>query len=107
MSKTVKRILLAIAGIAGLVILISAALFLFADINAYKPRLEKTASEALGMEVRIGGRLGMGFFPGVHVRLDDVRVRNRGAEIASAKEAALQIALLPLLHGEVRVEKIR
>ncbi|MHB8910626.1 MAG: AsmA family protein [Syntrophales bacterium] len=105
--RRLKRILFAIAGITGLLILISVALFLFADINAYKPRLERTASEALGMEVQIGGRLGIGLSPGVHVRLEAVRVRNRGVEIASAKEAGLQIALLPLLHREVRVTEIR
>jgi hypothetical protein len=32
------------------------------------------------MEVRIGGRLGFSLFPGFHVTLEDVRIRNRGAD---------------------------
>jgi AsmA protein len=58
------------------------------------------------MEVRIGGRLGIGLFPGFHVTLEDVRIRNRGADVASAKETILGIELLPLLHKELRIVKI-
>jgi len=56
--------------------------------------------------VRIGGRLGFGLFPGFHVSLKDVRVRNRGADVASAEKIRLGVALLPLLHKEVRIVKI-
>ena len=104
--RGLKRILFTAAGLAGLLILIAVALALFLDINAYKPGLEKAASDALGMEVRVGGRLGIALFPGVHVKLDDVHIRNREMEIASAKEAGLEIALLPLLHREVRFTRI-
>ena len=106
MSKSLKCILFAIVGIIGLVILIAVALFFFVDTSVYKPRVERAASEALGMEVRVGGRLGIGFFPGLRIRLDDVHIRNRGMDIASAKEASLEIALLPLLHKEVRIRRI-
>jgi uncharacterized protein involved in outer membrane biogenesis len=106
MSKSLKNILFAIVGLIGLLILISVALFFIVDTSVYKPRLERAASEALGMEVHVGGRLGVAFFPDLHVRLDDVHIRNREMEIASAKEANLEIALLPLLHKEVRIMRI-
>jgi AsmA protein len=106
MSKSLKSIFFAIVGLIGLLILISVALFFFVDTSVYKPRLERVASEALGMEVHVGGRLGIAFFSGLHVRLDDVHIRNRETEIASAKEANLEIALLPLLHKEVRIWRI-
>ncbi len=106
MSKSLKGILFAIAGLVGLIILISVSLLLFFDIDAYKPRLEKAASEAVGMDVHIGGRLGITLFPGLQVRLEEVRIRNRGMEIASVKEANLEIALLPLLRKEVRIGRI-
>jgi AsmA protein len=107
MSKSLKSILLAIVGLIGLLILISVALFFIVDTSAYKPRLERAASDALGMEVHVGGRLEIGIFPRLHVRLDDVHIRNRGMDIASAKEARLEIALLPLLHKEVLIRRIR
>ena len=106
MSKSSRSILFIIAGTIGLLILLSVALIFFVDASVYKSRVERAASEALGMEVRVGGRLGIGFFPGLHVRIGDVHIRNRGMDIASAKEARLEIALLPLLRKEVRITRI-
>lgn len=106
MSKTLKIILFAVGGLVGLLVLVALALLLFVDVNAYKPRLERAASDALGMEVHIDDRLGIGLFPAFHVTLENVRIRNRGADVASAKEASLEIDLLPLLRKEVRIGKI-
>jgi uncharacterized protein involved in outer membrane biogenesis len=106
MSKSLKIILFAVGGIIGLLVLIAAAVPFFVDINSYKPRLEAAASGALGMEVSVGGRLGIGFFPGLLVTLEDVHIRNRGTDVAFAKEARLRIDLLPLLQKEVRIGKI-
>jgi len=98
MSKSLKNILFAIAGLIGLLILIAVVLILFMDAGVFKSRFEKAASEALGMELLVGGRVGITFFPELHVRLDDVLIRNEGIEVAAAKEAVLEIALLPLLE---------
>ena len=46
----------AVGGLLALLLLAAAALVLFVDVNAHKPRLEEAASDAMGMEVRIGGR---------------------------------------------------
>jgi len=105
MSKS-KIIVSAISGFVALLVFGAVALFLLVDVNAYKPRLEATASEALGMEVRVGGRMGIGFLPGLRVTLADLHILNRGAEIAAAQEARLRIDLLPLLQGEVRIGRI-
>jgi hypothetical protein len=106
MSKPQKIILFAIGGLVGLLVLIAVALLVFVDANAYKPRLEAAASDTLGMEVRVGGRMGFGLFPGLLITLKDVHIRNREADLVSAKEARLEIDLLPLLHHEVRIGKI-
>jgi len=106
MSKSQKIILFAIAGLVGLLVIIAAALYLFADVNAYKPRVEAAASDALGMEVRVSGKMGIDLFPGLQVTLDDVQIRNRGTDLVAAKKARLGIDLLPLLHKEVRIGEI-
>ena len=49
------------------------------------------------MEVRVAGRLKITFFPRLVVTLADVRVRNRAAEVASAKEATISIDLVSVL----------
>src|SRR5882762_7064396 len=92
-------ILYTVVGFAGLLALSATALLFLVDANVYKPRLETTVSRALGMEVSIRGQLGFAVFPRLRVKLEDVQLRNRGADAASAKEAALQIDLLPLLRN--------
>lgn len=107
MANKRKIALFAAGGIFGLLILAVVALVLFLDVNTLKPRLEAAFSDALGMEVRIGGRLGIGLYPGFHITVEDVRIRNRGADVASAKKAFLEIELPPLLHKEIQVVKIK
>jgi uncharacterized protein involved in outer membrane biogenesis len=107
MSKSLKSILFTIVGLIGLLIVIAVTLIFFVDTSVYKPRLERAASDALGMEVHVDGRLGIAFIPNLHFRLDDVRIRNRGVDVAAAKEAGLEIALFPLLRKEVRIMRIR
>jgi uncharacterized protein involved in outer membrane biogenesis len=106
MANKRKIALFAAGGLFALLVLAAVAILFFVDMNSYKPRLEAAASDALGMEVRIGGRLGIGLFPGFHVALEDVSIRNRGADVASAKETFLGIELLPLLHKDVRIVTI-
>lgn len=106
MSKKLKIILFASGGFVGLLAIIAAALYLFLDINAYKQRIETGASQALGMEFKIGGPLSIGFLPNTHVALRDVSIRNHGVEIASAKETMLGIDFLPLLRKEIRIGRI-
>jgi len=106
MSKAKKIILYSSSGFVVLLIIVAAALLFYVDANAYKPRLEAAASDALGMQVRIGGKIGLRLFPGLLITLDDVHIRNRGTELVSAKEARLGIDLLPLFHREVRIGKI-
>jgi len=106
MPRSFKIILCAVGGFFALLVCVAVAVFYFVDLNAYKPGLEAAATRALGMEVRVGGRLGIAFSPGLHVTLADIHLHNRGADFASAKEARLGIDLLPLLHKEVRVGKI-
>jgi len=106
MSKTTRIVLFAVGGFVGILLLVAIVLLLFMDANVYKPRLETAASEALGMEVRVGGQLKIGLFPGLLVTLEDVHLRNKEAEIASAGEARLKIALLPLIQKKVRIGKI-
>jgi len=106
MSKRLKIILLTTGGIVGALVLVAAGLYFFVDLNAYKPRLETAASEAMGMDVRIGGRLEWAIFPGLRVTLEDVQIRNRKTDIAAVKKIVVGIDVLPLLHREIRIKKI-
>lgn len=106
MPRSLKIFLFAAGGLVGLLLLAALALVIFVDANAYKPRLEAAASGALGMKVSVGGRLGIGFFPGPHLTLEDAHIRNRGTDLVSAKQASIGIDILPLLYQKVRIGKI-
>jgi uncharacterized protein involved in outer membrane biogenesis len=58
------------------------------------------------MEVKVGGRLAVGFLPGLHVALTDVHARKRGAEIASADEIDVGVEFLPLIRREIRIKTV-
>ena len=106
MARSARTLLFAAIGFAGLLVLVAGGLLFLVDAKVGKARLEAAASGALGMEVSVGGRLGIGFFPGVLVTLEGVHIRNRGSDLASAKQARIEIGLLPLLKDEVQIEKI-
>jgi uncharacterized protein involved in outer membrane biogenesis len=107
MSRSLKRILLFIGGAIGLLVIVALVVPLFVDANRYKPRLEAAASDAMGMDVRIGGRLGIGLIPGLHVWVEDGRILGeQGVTIATVRRASFSIALLPLLYGELRLRRV-
>jgi uncharacterized protein involved in outer membrane biogenesis len=106
MSKSLKNIIFAIGAFIGLLVLAALALFLFLDVNAYKPRFEAAVSEVFGMEVSVGGHLGISLFPNLLVTLEDVHIRNRGADVATARKARIGIDFLTLLHQGVLIKQI-
>jgi uncharacterized protein involved in outer membrane biogenesis len=106
MSKSQKLILLAAGGLVGALILVAVIVLLILGVNA-KHQVQRILSDALEMEVNVGGRLDIGFFPSLHMTMENVQIRNHGSEIASAAQASLGIELFPLLHQEVRMDSVR
>src|SRR5450759_269231 len=96
--KALKILLFALGGVVGVSLLAALAVTALVDSDAYKSRAEAAASDALGMNVTVEGQLRIGVVPGLHVTLENVRIRNRGTEIAFVKEADLAIELLSLLQ---------
>jgi len=62
-------------------------------------------SHALGMQLHINGRIGVGF-PDLSLTASDVQLRNRDATVADAKEVHLNVDLRALLRNEVQVREI-
>lgn len=106
MARSTRTLLSVAIGVACLLVLVAGALFFLADGNVGKARLEGAASRALGVEVSVGGRRGISFFPGMLVTLEDVHIHNLGRDLAYAKQARIEVGLLPLLKNEVQVERI-
>jgi AsmA protein len=100
--KALKILLFALGGLLGILLLAALAVMLLVDSDAYKSRAEAAASDASGMNVTVEGRLRIGVVSGLHVTLENVRIRNRGTEVAFVKEAVLAIELLSLLQPDLR-----
>ncbi len=106
MSSARKKKLLLVAGVV-LMLAVSLVVFvLFADINAYKPRIEAAATNALGMDVKIGGRIGIVLLPQFGISLHNVGIRNKGSDIFFAEKVRVGLRLTPLIRREIRITGI-
>lgn len=105
MQKSLKTALLTVVGLAGLAVLGVLAGLLLLKVTT-KSRLETAASDALGMEVRIDGDVGIRFITGLGVTLEDVRIRNLDKDVVAAKEVDLRLDLFPLLHRQIRIDSM-
>ena len=104
MSRTPKLIFIAVGGFVAVLILAMVLGVIFGG-NA-KRQVQAFASDALGMEVSVLGALDIGFFPSLHVAMQDVHVRNGGSELATAAHVNLGLELFALLRNEVRIDKV-
>lgn len=93
---------LLIAGIAALIVITAIGVVLLFDINSYKLRIEKAASEATGLEVRINGNMGLSFFP-FGVSAKDIHVSSREDEILSLENLKIGVELMSLLKKQLKI----
>lgn len=92
----------------GVIILVVCAvvIVLLLNLQAFKPRIEAAASNALGMEVRIKGRLGIDLFPGFGISLRNVSVQKKGADVVTVEKMRIGLKLIPLTKHEVRLSRV-
>jgi uncharacterized protein involved in outer membrane biogenesis len=110
LSKRSRRILLALAILAAL--LIGAVLLLPAliDVNSYRDTIEAQAEAALGRDVELG-ELQLTVFPRLGIRADQVSIaalpEEGGGDLVSAKLLVVGARLLPLLRKSLEVTYLR
>jgi hypothetical protein len=100
--KAEKKKALAIAGSGALIVIAAIVVVLLFDINAHKPGIETAASRAIGLDVRINGKIGLSFFP-VRISAHDIHVANKGEEILSIEKLKLGMELIPLMMKQLKV----
>lgn len=104
-ARTKKALLILLAVAAALAVALAVFVRTF-DINPYKPQIEEAVSRATGMEVRINGRMGLTLWPRAGVSLEEILIRNKGAEVAAIRKAVVEVMLLPLLRKEVLISRV-
>ena len=94
-------VLLALAGVA-----IFALTF---DPNRYKDDVERLVKERTGRTLALNGPLELAFWPSLGAKVADVTLSERAAdrEFVSLAAAHASVALMPLLRGEVIVDRVR
>ncbi|HZW58772.1 MAG TPA: AsmA family protein [Woeseiaceae bacterium] len=101
MSRLIKTLLLAVAGIVLLLVLTAGALLLFLDPNDYRDDIAARVEAATGRELTIEGDLSMRVFPWLAVEVGRTTLGNAegfGDEpFARFDNARLSVRLLPLL----------
>ncbi|MBN9451105.1 MAG: AsmA family protein [Bosea sp.] len=98
--------------LAGLLVLALLAALIgpgFVDWRSYRPQIEARLSEALGVEARVGGGIGLRLLPSPRIALDDVRIGpgDGTTSSASAEHATVELALAALARGEFRFSEAR
>lgn len=107
MGRPLKRALLVLGGATLFLALVAMALPLMVDVDRFKPRLEAATSDAMGMDVRIGGRIGLSLLPGPRITLEDARILDdQGVAVAGSKRLSVWLAPLSLLRGRLRLSKV-
>lgn len=104
------RIIVWTAG--GLVILALAAAAIFAatfDPNRYKDDIERIVRERTGRTLKLAGKLEIAFYPSLGAKVAGVTLSERaaGREFLSLESAHASVGLLPLLRGELTVDRVR
>ena len=109
MNKPLKYSLIGIAGLLFLVIAGAAVFLLTFDANRYKPQVERLVKEKTGRTLKLQGPLEAAIWPGLGAKVSGVTFSERGSEqqFVALDNAHASVALLPLLHGQVVVDKIR
>jgi uncharacterized protein involved in outer membrane biogenesis len=105
MSRVVRVLLLAAAGLAGLLGLVVLLGPLFVG-SEFSHRIERAASETMGMDFKVDGPVRIRVFPVPGVSLADVHVRNDESEWFSASSMNVRVRVPPLLRGRVEFSGI-
>ncbi len=92
----------------GVIILVVVAVIfaLLINIQAIKPQIESAVSNALGMEVRIKGRLGIDLVPGFGISLRNVSLQRKAADVVTVEKMRIGLGLIPLTKHEVRLSRV-
>ena len=108
--KWIKRIALA-AGVVVLLVIVAVVIITVTfDPNQYKGRITAEVKKATGRELTLGGDIVLSFFPWLGIRLEALSFSNAPGfgddPFAQLEAADVHVAVLPLLRGEVQVDRV-
>lgn len=107
MSKLIKILIVAVAGIVVLVVGLVVVLLTVIDPNRYRGALEESVAQQSGLQLQLAGDMGWTFWPVFGLSIQDVRLRNTDSpqELASFSTISLRVDPAGLFRGELNVEE--
>lgn len=98
--------------VLGLVLLVAVAAAIFAltfDPNRYKNDIQRLVKERTGRTLDLKGPLELAFYPSLGAKVSGVALSERAAsqQFLSLDSAHASVALLPLVRGEMIVDRVR
>ena len=104
-----KRVLLILAGVAVLLVVVALIAPSFIDWNQYKREIAEPIERATGRTLAVNGDLSLSVLPTPRVSAADVRLSTAGgdADFLTLRALDVQVALWPLLRGEIQVISVR
>jgi len=107
--KALKYILFALGGLVLLAVIGVAVFVMTFDPNQYKGQIEAAVKEKTGRTLKLEGNLKVAIFPSLGAEVAKVSLSEHASpeEFLSLDSAHVSVALLPLIHGEVIVDRIR
>lgn len=100
-----KKVFFITTGVISLIV-VAGIIALLLNLQVLKPQIEAAASNALGMEVRIKGRLGIDLFSDFGISLKGVSVRKDGADVVTVEKMRVGLMFIPLVRHEVRLSRV-
>ena len=103
-----KLVLKILAGLIALVVIALVLLVTLVNPNQFKPKIESLAKDQ-GIALQLNGDLSWALWPSLGMNIAGVKVAALATSeqpIAELHSASLMLALMPLLHGEFRVDHV-
>jgi uncharacterized protein involved in outer membrane biogenesis len=109
-ERTLRNVLVAIASLVIVLLGVLAAAPHVVDWDAWRGSLEEEATRVLGRDVRVGGKVRIGFLPSPTFALETVRVAdveaNAGEALFRAEAVTGSLAIAPLFRGILQANEI-
>jgi len=105
-SKLLRKVLIAVGCLFGLLTLAAIIVPLVIDVDKYRPLIVQKANERLNGKLELG-KLGLSLWGRVNVDIDQLKLTDaRGTSVVEVKDASLNIPLMSILTGSPRVRLV-
>jgi AsmA protein len=111
-SNSLKILKISLWLLAAVLLLVVVAVAIFAttfDPNRYKDDIQRIVQERTGRTLELKGPLELAFYPSLGAKVSGVTLSERAAtqQFLSLESAHASVALLPLLRGNMIVDRVR